>query len=217
MRGLLVKDFEMVAQQKQFFIIWVAIAVMFNLQEASFSAVWYLTFASIFLVIWSVSSDDTGGCFSFWLTLPISRSTYVKEKYAFAALLGTIAWCIGMAIDLIFQQIHNASMNLPEVLMNAMLCLAMFAIILAGAIPAVLKFGSEKGRMALMALCGGFAAVIFVLLTVVKRIGIDVNILIASLNNLHIGIILLLLLLFTGAVCALSIRVSCKIMEKREF
>lgn len=217
MRGLLVKDFEMVAQQKQFFIIWVAIAIIFNLQEASFFAVWYLTFASIFLVIWSVSNDDGEGCFPFWLTLPISRSTYVKEKYVFAALLGTIVWCIGMAIDLTFQQIHHASMNLPEVLMSAVLCLAMFAIILAGAIPATLKFGNEKGRMALMALCGGLAAVVFALLAVAKRIGIDVNLLIASLSNLHIGVILLLLLLFTGAACALSIRVSCRIMEKREF
>ena len=79
MRGLLEKDLRLLKGQKNFFLIILLITVFLSLNSEDNFAVTYLTFIAGFLTISSFGYDDNGNCMPFLLTLPVSRTLYVKS------------------------------------------------------------------------------------------------------------------------------------------
>lgn len=93
MKGLFVKDIELMKQQKQFFILVVVMEVILNLAgsgSVSF-ATGYFTIVTAIFAITTISYDEFDNGLAFLMTLPVTRKQYVAEKYLLGAGLTAVA------------------------------------------------------------------------------------------------------------------------------
>ena len=77
MKGLFVKDIELMKQQKQFFIMVVVMGVILNLAgsvSVSFAA-GYFTIVTAIFAITTISYDEFDNGLAFLMTLPVTRKT----------------------------------------------------------------------------------------------------------------------------------------------
>ena len=96
MKGLFVKDIELMKQQKQFFVLVVVMGVILNLAgsgSVSF-AIGYFTIVTAIFAITTISYDEFDNGLAFLMTLPVTRKQYVAEKYLLGAGLTAAAWGI---------------------------------------------------------------------------------------------------------------------------
>ena len=90
MKGLFVKDIELMKQQKQFFILVVVMEVILNLAgsgSVSF-ATGYFTIVTAIFAITTISYDEFDNGLAFLMTLPVTRKQYVAEKYLLSRAYG---------------------------------------------------------------------------------------------------------------------------------
>ena len=88
MKGLLIKDFVYIKNQRVFLLILAAISVYFFVSGQNlFFVVTYVSAMFATLIVNTVSFDEQDGGMGFLFTLPISRKAYVLEKYVFGILM----------------------------------------------------------------------------------------------------------------------------------
>ena len=95
MKGLLIKDFKLMKNQKNFFfiMIFIAAAMLFAEFESTFVVSYFTMIASMF-VLSTISYDEYDNGYAFLFSMPFSRTSYVKEKYIFSILMGGGAWLL---------------------------------------------------------------------------------------------------------------------------
>ena len=90
MKGLLVKDFKLIKLQKNFFIVIIAIAIgLAVINDSPTFMLGFLTFVVSMFTLSTITYDEFDNGNAFLFTLPISRKSYVVEKYGFSFLVGT--------------------------------------------------------------------------------------------------------------------------------
>lgn len=208
MRGLLIKDLRLFLQQKKFLIMLLVIAILLNS---------YLTFLCCFVSLSTISYDEFDNGYAFLFTLPVGRRTYATEKYVFSIILGVIAWLIGVLTSIPFQMYQNADFVLKEGLIEAVILLPCLFVMLAVMIPFLLKFGGEKGRTAMLVVVGIAFVVGFALVKLVEILHIDVNKILSSLPVMNMGTIVVAAFVASFVVLLVSVVISVRIMEKKEF
>lgn len=218
MKGLLIKDICLLLKQKKFFItlVLMAIGLVFITQDASF-IIGYLTYIISSFVMSTISYDefDNGNVFLF--SLPISRNTYVLEKYLFALTIGGIVWIITTIIASIYQSINTFNFIFIDWLLSVFTVYEVLLFILSLMIPIQLKFGSDKGRMAILGafvIVGGLG---FLIVNSAEMLNIDINLFLNSLSTLNIGTVVLVILILSLICLFISYMISVKIMNKKEF
>ncbi len=80
MKGLLIKDFQLLKAQKSFFMVLIAVAVgmcLFSYDTSFITG--FLTFAVSLFTISTVSYDEFDNGNAFLFSLPISRTGYVMD------------------------------------------------------------------------------------------------------------------------------------------
>ena len=198
MTGLLVKDFKLMATQKNFFLVILLIVIgMISFTEDVSFPLGFLTFALSLFTLSTISYDEFDNGYAFLFTLPITRVGYVLEKYCLGFLLGFSSWLLATFLGLI---------------------LPVMIIIQSIMIPFQLKFGGEKGRIAII---GAVGLLIVAGVVIVKGAKLFFNVdLIVQLNTLPIvsmGMLFLIALVIAMLLFALSVRISISIMKKKQF
>ena len=160
MIGLLKKDIFLLKAQKNFFLLIIAITFFIGYNANNSFAVFYLTFLCSFQMLNSFSYDDNGGCTSFLLTLPVSRSGYVREKYVFGLLLTSAGWIIGELINVSMALMRGNMPQMAEIGQN-LAWLMGFWIFIFVTIPVVIKYGVERGRIVIFFIFAVFAGILF--------------------------------------------------------
>lgn len=84
-------------------------------------------------------------------------------------------------------------------------------------IPVQLKFGADNGRIVMAAVVGGTFGLIYLIAKVMQSFGVDPDQMLLEVQNLGIGLISLIILVFLGLTSYISCRVSIHIMERKEF
>ena len=208
MKGLFVKDIELMKQQKQFFIMVVVMGVILNLAgsvSVSFAA-GYFTIVTAIFAITTISYDEFDNGLAFLMTLPVTRKQYVAEKYLLGAGLTAAAW----GIEAITGVICNGVAELQGCLIYIPLALLMLAV----SLPLVIHFGAEKGRYIAMVMWVIIIAVVYIL---IKTMGLSADAVDAWLNGLNRGMVLAGVVLFTVIVYMGSFGIGVRLMEKKEF
>lgn len=216
MKGLLIKDFRLMLAQKRFFLmvagLAVAMAVMNN--DVSFLMGFVTLIVGQFAVS-TVSYDEFDNGYAFLFTLPVSRRMYAAEKYILGLLLTWGAGIFATGAALAVTAVQGGP--LLEVLAAGAAMLPVALLMQAFTIPFQLKYGGEKGRLALMAVAG----VIFVVIAggsmLAEKLNLDLSALLGGLSNADAGLALLGMLVLAIAGMAVSLRISMGIMEKKEF
>ena len=203
MKGLWTKDIRLISsQQKNLAVIWlVAAGILIATDQISF-AITDTSVITIMTAISTISYDtfDNGNAFLF--TLPFSRKEYTREKYLFSLFWGMITVIGG--ILLVF--IVTVLLNIP-----------MLLIFQSMALPFLLKYEAEKGRIALAAMIGGIVFVVIFFFKMFETAGIELIDIV--MNQMYLKNITLWASIYIISIVIwfLSLKIAEGIMLKKEF
>ena len=210
MKGLLLKDLRYMLTQKSFILSTLVIGFVLTQEDNELFVIGYLAFMGITLGMTSITMDDQEHNLSFLFTLPISRFTYVLEKYIFTFLMGMLFCCFALAVTLIPRLFGLFQTPIELITGTTGGVLAGAILVMSIMIPLQLKFGAERARIAIFITLGGFLAFILAISLTVNFVADALPLLqaIASLNApvfITIGCIILLLCLSVSIKCSLRI------------
>lgn len=216
MKGLFLKDLSIIKTQGRA-VVLIMIIALFMLMAGN-NTTFAVVYANVLFVtfgITTLSYDYHDNGYAFLFTLPISRKLYVMEKYVFSILsiiTGTIlSFVMMLGVSFIKDDYILTTSELSFVVAYAVGAIVISCIML----PVNLKFGPEKGKIAMIALIAIVVSGIFIMVKIsdtmdlTKMSWIIRESSIMSFVGIPTGIVLLII--------SFSYLISCKIMEQKEF
>ena len=217
MKGLLVKDFKLMKLQKNFFLLIVVIAVsMIAFTDDVTFPLGFLTLVISLFTLSTISYDEFDNGNAFLFTLPITRTNYVVEKYCLSLLLGCSTWIVATVLTMI-ASILKSTFPVADIVMIALIILPIMIMIQAIMIPFQLKFGGEKGRIALIGVIGLVFLIGAIIVKGAEMIGIDITNMINTLPVISMGMLIMIILAVAVVLFLISLKISIRIMNKKEF
>ena len=215
MRGLFEKDFRLLCQNRQTLVLFLMMAGFLGLTQNGTFVLGYLSFTFSILLTSTISYDEMDQGFEFLMTLPVTPKTYVKEKYGFCTVGVIFSVILSGIIYLAVKGIHGEQILLGEELLTVLIFVPIVWCVIAIMVPIQLKFGAEKGRIAIFMVYGGSA---FLLYFVLKWIGEEnVKLMTNFLNQWKPEALVLGGFLLSGLVLGISYGISRRIMEQKEY
>ncbi len=217
MKGLLIKDLRLLGGQKTFFGALIVIAAGMTLfTEDTTFAVGFLALVASMFSLSSISYDEMDNGNAFLFCLPISRALYAAEKYCFGLLLGSGAWLAATLFVLCVNVYKRAALPL-DILLSSLMLLPLILLMQALVLPFDLKFGSERGRIAILGALGLLVLLGVLAVKGAEAAGIDLAAVLDSLPPLNMGLLIAAALLVSLVLWLLSMRISISIVKKKEF
>lgn len=219
MKGMMIKDFDLLKSQKSFFLAAGFFVVFFlGVTEQYQFAISYLTIMCGLIALVTISYDEYDNGFPFLFTMPISRKEYVKGKYVFYILISALGWVLSLLLGIGTVIIRGGEKEEIMILFfTAAGALGIGMLIGAVAVPIQFKFGSDKRQIAIIA----SFAVVFVVVYLGEKLmeigGIETSEIMIRLSKIPMG---MWAALGTAAVIVLvliSYLISVRIMDKKEF
>lgn len=217
MRGLLIKDFRLFANQKQFLTTAVLIAVIFLAagQDVLFS-ISYCTMLCAFLTTSTISYDEYNNGFAFIFTMPVTRRGYVLEKYLLGLMIGGGAWFIAMVAGFLYKSMTDTGFVVSEWMSSVVMVFIIMGILLCVMIPIQIKFGAEKSRVAMLVFSLAMFGAVVAAQKVMSMAGVEAETM-ERISNMTMAGWLLIGGVALIAVLAISIYISVRIVEKKQF
>ena len=217
MRGLIEKDLRLTISRKQTLLIFFIMVLSVGMSMDGTFIVGYMTMLGAIIAVGTISYDEFDNGYAFLMTLPFERKTYVSEKYLFCLCMEAAAWCVGALIYCLGSLVRSGGGNpAADLPMLASLIPALFLSV-SVFIPLVLKYGSEKSRVALFMVFGLTALAAFGAKQAMSGQEQAFAGLEKALDALPPAVILLILTAVCGLLSFISYLVSLRIMEKKEF
>ena len=221
MKGLLVKDFKILMNQKKFMIMFCLVAIVLSFSMDSSFIVSYISMIGTILTLSTISFDYQDEGYSFLMTLPIKRGDYAVGKYAFTVLGLACFWGISLVLQFASFFIQKTEFDLAETLLADICMLPLFIFIASVLIPIEIRFSPEKVRV-VMFLFFGFALVIAMggkaLLGMLEdKTGGQFLSKFETLDMVNPVLLILGLLALSIIMLSVSMIISIRIMQKREF
>ncbi|NJE41525.1 ABC-2 transporter permease [Faecalicoccus pleomorphus] len=220
MKGLWIKDLKLMAAQKYFFLLILLIAIGMSISAEDVSmmtfSLGFVPFVVSLFGLSTISYDEFDNGNAFLFTLPITRKEYVLEKYALSFVLAFVS-LVMMFLFTIFMVAQKGMMLDFD---GWMIPFGLFALILllqAIMIPFHLKFGQERGRIAIIVLIGALLLIATFIQKGLEFIGIDWMQVLQSLPILGQGTMLILLYGVSFVLLIISLKISIHIVSKKEF
>lgn len=217
MKGLLIKDLKLMKNMMRVILAIIIFSVAFStMGENLFFGMGYV---SVFVAVFSVSTisyDEYDNGFAYLFSFPFERKQYVQEKYTFALAMILVGVCISAAISYGISFMKEEMVTAPEWLAVSVASMSMAIFMISLVLPAHIKYGSEKGRGAMIVIFIGVGVIGGALYGLSTLIGLDIE---AMLDSLFYSPVKMILTagLFSGAVMGISYLLSVKIIEKKEF
>ena len=156
MKGLLLKDMLILKNQKKTMLMIVILGIALSLTMQITSVIAYFMMLGCMLALGTFAYDEMDNGYSFLFTLPVSRKTYVREKYLFmitwvliCAVFGII--CCGILVLTGLGKLENGWSDIPEYTLSM---LTVILLIIAVSVPLRVKFGSERSRIVIYIIVG---------------------------------------------------------------
>lgn len=218
MKGLLIKDLQLLKSLKQSYIPGLIVGIMFIfLQKEPTFAVTYLTIIFSTIAYNTINCDQYNNGMSYLMTLPVSRRGYVNEKYLLQLLVAALCLIMTGVITIagsVFRHIGFQADTLTAAMLTSFMTSTLMSSVM---VPVMLKFGAEKSRNALAALMGAAYLIGFGSYVLVRRFDVDVSPLIRQITAIGMPVLLGLgctvLLLLMG----ISYLISLRIMKNKQF
>ena len=217
MKGLFVKDFKLMKMQKNFFLIIIVISVgMAAFSDNSTFMIGFLPFALSLFTLSTISYDEFDNGNAFLFTLPVSRTNYAVEKYCLALLLGGGAWLAAMILAAVFGSLKGTA-SVSEIGTISVMILPALIVIQAITLPFQLKFGGERGRIALIGALGLLFVIGIAAGKAAQMFGIDIADAVYHLPTVSMGVMVAALIAAAAILFLASMKISIAIMKNKEF
>ena len=221
MKGLFVKDLKLMMSQKNFLLLILAIVIgMMIFTDDVIFPLGFLSFTVSLFTVSTISYDDFDNGNAFLFTLPITRNHYVSEKYFLGLLLGCIAWVLATILGIITTVLKDTLPITDLVQSSLMILPIMIVMIVVQAImlPFRLKFGGDKGRIAMIGVLGGLEVITLVIVKGAEAIfNIDLVSLLDNLPTVSMGVLIAIAIIIALLMLLVSMKISLSIMNKKEF
>ena len=217
MAGLFYKDLKILLQRKQAIVIFLAIAVILGFSTGGTFVVGYTTFCILILAVSTISYDEFDNGFSFLMTLPITRQSYVVEKYILCSICGVVAWIFSVVVCICENQYKQVTVVTEDLLMEAAIMLPIVLFIMDIMIPVQIKYGSEKSRIVLISVMGIVMIVGIGVKKAVEMLDLPLESLFEKLQSITEVQVLVGSIIFIIVATLLSFAISYRIMNNKEF
>ncbi len=220
MKGLLKKDFCLLAGQKTTVMIVLILGIILTISEGDISfAIFYSAFVGATLAISTLSYDSYENGMAFLMTLPMQRKNYVQEKYLFVFLVSTVLSTIIFALGLIMQMISGKQDVLAETVIMFVGALLSIMVLMSIMIPVQLKFGAEKSRVIMLIVAGVIVLGGFFSTYLIQNFGKELQGVLNYISNIQItGVqLLVIFILVMVLIVAGSMLIAVKVLEKKEY
>lgn len=221
MKGLLKKDLAIVLCNLKIYLVVALIGIVYSVitagsgKPSSFFSI-YLIIVLAFAGVGTMAYDDLGGGMGFLMTLPIKRSTYVKEKYFFCVLCILAGWAVSILIGFVVYRGQIMQGENPFAI-SALMFAAAAGILIFVMIPLRLRFGSENSRVIIMAVFAGSAAAVLACMKLMSFFSVDMSDIYQWLSGITGGQLLTGFAAFLAVEFLVSYFCSLRIMRKKEF
>lgn len=217
MKGLLIKDFRLIKVQKNFLFLIGAIGIgLALLSENTVYTIGFVSFIFSMLSISTISYDELDNGNAFLFSLPVTRKTYTIEKYCFGLFMGLGAWLAASFLSTA-AGIGRGQETIGDLVITAFIVLPLVLFMLAVMVPVMLKFGAEKGRVAVVLLFAVAYLTMSLLAESAQQWGEDFLPMMDSLPEIGTGAFLGILIAAAVLILLLSMRISIGIIKKKEF
>ena len=213
MKGLLIKDFCLLRNQKRLLPIFALLAVWFTVLHTDGFAFPFLGMMSTILTASTVSYDELDRCQTALFTLPFERRTYVAEKYVLGVILLVAAMVLGGVCTAV-RQLAAHDVELKSIGMTVVLTLCICAAALGTIIPLRIRFGGDQGRIVLYAV---FALVALAAVGVTRLLPKQTAELGGRLLGLPPAALCAMLAAAAAAICAAGYALGVRWIRKKEF
>ena len=213
MKGLLIKDFCLLRNQKRLVPIFALLAVWFTVLHTDGFASPFLGMMSTVLTASTISYDELDRCQTALFTLPFERGTYVAEKYVLGAILLAGAMVLG-GICTAARRLVAHDVELRSIGMTLALTLCVCAVALGVLIPLRIRFGGDQGRIVLYIV---FALIALAVVGVTRLMPKQTADLGGKLLGLSPAVLIGLLAAVAAAVCAVGCALGVRWIKAKEF
>lgn len=218
MKGLLIKDFMLLKNQRQFMIIVGVFCFIFMFMNEDISfGISYMTVMFSMFTTSTISYDEYDNGMAYLFTLPVERKSYVKEKYIFGLGITLFTVMIASAASAFAFIIKKVNFDLEEFLIVIAVSCIVSILIFSTTIPLQIKFKAEKSRIVSMAACICAVALVFLVAKIGKIFGIDWERLIGNVMQAQWWILIIGCFAFGFMVMGISYMISLSIMKKKQF
>ncbi|MCQ2483629.1 MAG: ABC-2 transporter permease [Clostridia bacterium] len=164
MKGLFLKDLYLIKSNIGSVFILVALSIWFAVvMENPIFALFYITLISVTTGIGTLSRDERENSLNFFLTLPVTVKSYVKEKFAFCISVGSAALLFLTAVITILKFGFGFNYVMSEILTTVLFAFLFLFIATSLMLAFQFKFGVERMRTIGLTICGLIAAAAYIL------------------------------------------------------
>lgn len=217
MKGLLTKDLLILKQQAKTAVFILLCGIMMSFTFEKTMVIGYITIIGTMLAFSTIGYDEFDNGYSFIFTLPVSRRTYVREKYVLALGCAFSMAVLGGIIALVMMLADGTQHALEETLISSGSMIAVAILFISFMIPVRIKYNAEKGRVIMYilyaaVLVGGFAGS-----KLISMLGIDMHAFISKLDAMNPWVILCILAIAVLIFLAVSERYTEHVISKKEY
>ena len=215
MKGLWIKDWRLVLQQKKFLVVVACILVVFALSTLNLSfTLSYGVFMLTYVAVGTISYDDTGKGLSYIFTWPVSRRQYVTEKYLFTSAVALGSWLVLMVAGGVIQKIQGITGEQEAWLLPAIMILWILLIFVCVTLPIQFKCGTEQGRLVMFLMLVFLFGAAGLAEKLIPQTG--TRLFREKISGISYGVWGVVAILVLALVCVVSMRCSIRIMKKKE-
>ncbi|NBI62060.1 ABC-2 transporter permease [Clostridiales bacterium] len=218
MKALFLKDVHTLKASKALLIVIIGVTVLMAIwggQEGVSFIVSYVMVLCAVVAVNAMNYDEMDNGYAFLLTLPFSRKQYVLEKYLFSFAIGFCGWLLTMILGAVVASGFGAekSWSFHDIWWTLYGgTFAAFLVVQAVMIPIQLKFGGQKGKIAMFAIIAAGCGITVILRKVPGME--ELAEILSEATNAQLGAGSFILV---AACLSVSFLCSVKIMERKEF
>lgn len=217
MKGLLIKDLNLMKNMMRIVIAIIVFSVAFStMGENLFFSMGYV---SVFVAIFSVSTisyDEYDNGFAYLFSFPFERKQYVQEKYLFGLIMIIVGVSFSALMSYGISVLKEEIVTAPEWLAVSMASVSMAIFMISLVLPAHIKYGSEKGRIAMIVIFLAVGVIGGAIYGITNMAGVDLEGIVETLFYSPVKMILTAGV-FSVIVMGVSYWISVRIIEKKEF
>lgn len=227
MKTLLVKDYRILLTNKKSFIwiLGVGILMLATNMEIDFLT-GYMMMLALMLSAGTINYDDLDNGMSFLMTLPASRKDYAVEKYVLTLMNSLVCGGVIFILYLITKGFVNWGFEVGDMAGITLAWIAGICLAASVMLPLYMKFSVEKRRVVLLIFAGIIGAVFFAVKSLIDNMAGDgvpnggmvvIGDIITGIEVMNPAVMLLCIFGIAGVCVAISILISIRIMQKKEF
>lgn len=148
MKGLLIKDFCLLRNQKRILPIFLLLAIFFSSMHDDGFAFSFLTMMATILAGSTISYDEIDHSQAYLFALPVDRKTYVREKFTLGGILTAASILLAVICNAVRLD-GQPDMQGIDLRFMILLSVCEAIVLLSVMIPIRIRFGEDQGRIVL--------------------------------------------------------------------